>query len=327
MEWNNFTKKYYNYFYLNKIIIKKNNAILLYAKNKKIKIKNFIKNNDYTINIIKLNNSIDDIITKYANEFFVSFNKVKKQLNNLNYNYLIEWDNNKIYIKSDNLNINNRIKILVYFIEYLKYISNNNKNITIYLVLTNLKKKYNGNTIINVDNVNSGYTDNHKNIIFIWRYEECEKVLFHELIHIFDIDRKYEKINLNIVQHHNYHEVITDYYGIIYHLIYISLITNKSIKSLLEIELSFIKNQCMLINNYFNLTSWEKKLPIIKQKTSAFSYYILKYMLFNYLITNNIILNNDINLTELFNELINIGLKSENYFKINSTRMTLFQLD
>ena len=330
MEWNNFTKKYYNYFYLNKIIIKTDNAILLYAKNEKIKIKNFIKNNNYTIKIIKINNSINDIIIKHGNKFFVSFNKVKKQLNNLNYNYLIEWNNNKIYIKSDNLNIHNRIKLLVYFIEYLKYISNNNKNITIYLVLTNLKKIYNEDDIINVDNVNSGYTDNQKNIIFIWRYEECEKVLFHELIHFFDIDRKYEEINLNlnINNHHNYHEVITDYYGIIYHLVYLSLITNKSIKSLLEIELSFIKNQCMLINNYFNLKSWKGKLPKqIIQKTSAFSYYILKYMLFNYLITNNIILNNDINLTELFNKLVNIGLKSENYLKINSTRMTLFQLD
>ena len=133
---------------------------------------------------------------------------------------------------------------------------------------------------------------------------------------------------MNIDNYHNYHEVITDYYGIIYHLIYLSLITNKSIKLLLEIEISFIKNQCMLINDYLNLKSWNKKLPKqIIQKTSAFSYYILKYMLFNYLITNNIILNNDINLTELFNKLINIGLKSDNYLKIDSTRMTLFQLD
>ena len=191
MKWNDFTKKNYNFFFLNKILLNKDNAILLFAKNEIKKIINFIKNNKYEINIIKINNSIDNIITKHANKFFVNYNKVKEQLNNLNYTYLIKWNNNKIYIKSDNLNINNRIKLIVYFIEYLKYISNNNKNITIYLVLTNLKKIYNGDYIINVDNVNSGYTDNYKNIIFIWRYEECEKVLFHELIHIFDIDRKY----------------------------------------------------------------------------------------------------------------------------------------
>ena len=140
MKWNDFTKKNYNFFFINKILLKKDNAILLFAKNEIKKIINFIKNNKYEINIIKINNSIDNIITKYANKFFVSYNKVKEQLNNLNYTYLIKWNNNKIYIKSDNLNINNRIKLIVYFIEYLKYISNNNKNITIYLVLTNLKK-------------------------------------------------------------------------------------------------------------------------------------------------------------------------------------------
>ena len=330
MKWNNFTKKYYKYFKLNRKVINDNNAILLFAQNEIIKITKFIKNHKYTINIIKLDNTINDIFLKYANTFFVSYNNVKNEINNLNNTYQINWNNNNIYIKSDNMNIINRIKLIVYFIEYLKSISKINKNITMYLLLTNLKKEYNGDSIIDVDNVNSGYTDFDKNIIFIWRYEECEKVLFHELMHFFHIDRKHEKINLNlnINKYHNYHEVICDYYGIIYHLIYLSFITDKPIKLLIEIELSFMENQCMMVNNYFNLKSWEKNFSKqIIQNTSAFSYYILKYMLLNYLITNNLILKETDNLTKLLNNIINIGLKHKKFLKINSTRMTLLQLN
>jgi hypothetical protein len=146
--------------------------------------------------------------------------------------------------------------------------------ITMYLILSSLTKKLPQDEIIGVSHVNSGYTDFLENIIYIWRLEECEKVLFHEIMHYLDIDRKYEHINikLNLIDYHNYHEVITDYYGILYNIIYLSLITKKKLKILLKIELGFIKNQCMLINNHFGLENWKGNVnKQIIQKSSVFS--------------------------------------------------------
>lgn len=327
IKWSKFTKKYYNEFKTKKYIINNNNNLLLFVKNEKKEIIKFIKTNNFNIKINKIDN-FDNLILEHANKYFVSYVKVKNSLSKLLYNYLIEWDNNKIYLKSNNLNIIYRITIIIYIIEYLKKKSNNKKKINIFLILTNLKKKYPINEIIGVDHVNTGYTDN-TNIIFIWRNEECEKVLFHEISHYFNIDRKKENINLNlnINTHQNYNESIADFYGIIYHLIYLSILTDNPIKLLLEIELGFIRNQCMVINNYFGFTSWKTQIPKqINQNTSAFSYYILKYLLFNYLIIKNLVLNKITNLSDLFNNIINYGLQTSSYIKINSNRMTLLQL-
>ena len=324
----NFTLKYIHYFNINKYKINNDNKLLLFTTNEKKNIIKFILNNNFNITINKINN-IDDILLKYSNVFFVS-SKIKNEIYKLNNTYLIQWNDNKIYIKMDNSLILNRIKLIIYFIEYLKYKSNNYKNITMYLILSSLLKKLpNNNTVIGVDNVNSGYTDSSNNIIYIWRNEECEKVIFHEIMHYLDIDRKHEKIdiNLNLNNHHNYHEVITDYYAILYHIIYISIITKINIDKLLKIELSFIKNQCMLISTHFNLNNWKNNLnKQIIQNSSVFSYYILKYMLFNYLIKYNILLTNKTNLTELFNKIINNGFKLLNFINCNSNRMTLLQL-
>jgi len=329
----NFTLKYLYYFNINKYNINNDNKLLLFIKNEKKNIIKFISNNNFNINISKIDN-IDNIFIKYSNVFFVS-NKIKNEIYKLNNTYLIQWNNksltcNKIYIKMNNNSlILNRIKLIIYFIEYLKYISNNNKNITMYLILSPLLKKLPNNDIIGVDHVNSGYTDQYNNIIYIWRLEECEKVIFHEIIHYLDIDRKHEKINikLNLSDYHNYHEVITDYYGILYHIIYLSIITKININKLLKIELSFMKNQCMLISNHFNLDNWKNNLnKKIIQKSSVFSYYILKFMFFDYLIKNNILLTSKINLTKLFNKIINNGFKLSKFIDTNSTRMTLLQL-
>jgi len=318
-----FTLKYLQHF-INSYNISNDSKLLLFINKEKHNIKKFILSNNFDITINKIDN-IDNIFIKYSDSKFVDL-KIKDEIKKLNNTYLIKWNNNKIYIKMNKSLILNRIKLIIYFIEYLNI---NKKTITMYLILSSLTKKLPQDEIIGVSHVNSGYTDFLENIIYIWRLEECEKVLFHEIMHYLDIDRKYEDINikLNLIDYHNYHEVITDYYGILYHIIYLSLITKKKLKILLKIELSFIKNQCMLINNYFGLENWKGNVnKQIIQKSSVFSYYILKYMLFNYLIQHNIILNKNTNLTILFNKIINYGLKKDNFINCNSTRMTLLQL-
>jgi hypothetical protein len=100
----------------------------------------------------------------------------------------------------------------------------------------------------------------------------------------------------------------------------------KSVKSLLEIELGFIKNQAMYLNEYLKLGNW-KDCPnnSIKQTTPAFSYYILKFMIFEYLINNKLIDYDNYN--DLIFNISKIGFKQNEYIKLKSSRMTLIQIN
>jgi len=325
-----FTKKNIIYFINNRIKLNDDNILLNYIINEFNNIKKFIKNNNIDIKINSINNNdyininntyFDLCIDKWVNKN-IMYNKINKMEN-----IIISFNNNNIYIKYDN-KINKqilfyKIKIIIYFIEYIKYKYNITKDILIYLLLTNLKKKIINNEIINPINVNSGYTDNSKNLIFIWRLEEFEKVIFHEIIHYFNLDKynilDFELFNIN--GNHSYFEAYTDFLAIIYNIIFISLITKINIKIILEIELAFIKNQALFINNYFKLGSWNS-IPnnIITQETPVFSYYILKYILFNYA------LNNDFNKITDYKNIFKIGIQDDKFINLNSARMILFNL-
>jgi hypothetical protein len=245
----------------------------------------------------------------------------------LNNVYEIKWNNNKIIINTNELNNNliTKINTIIYIIEYIKHKINSKKKVMIYLVLSNFLKTFPINNIIDTKHINSGYTNHTNNIIFIWRYEEFEKVIFYEIIHYLKLDKlsllNYGLFKINGL--HSYYETVTDYYAIIYNTIYISILTNHKIKPLLEIELAFIKNQALFINNYFNLYEWID-IPniIINQKSPAFSYYILKYILFEYAINNNI--DNIIDYQDIFK--LGITKDINNYINCNSGRMSLLSL-
>jgi len=199
-----------------------------------------------------------------------------------------------------------------------------------YLLLSPLKKIIEENHTICPKNINSGYTDFTTNEIFIWREEEFEKVIFHELIHYMELDVRnmaFDDKDLPIVINgpKSYYEAFTDLQGILYYLIYVSIITGKSVDSLFQIEYAFIKNQANNLNDIFKLKDWKNKKQSIKQTSPAFTYYILKY-----LIIKKIIENNDFSLLDNPRELIKVIFKSEfqndNFIDIKSSRMTLIQL-
>jgi hypothetical protein len=340
--WSNFTRDNILLFKSNKYLLNNNNILVEKLKNERIHIKTFIKNFNTNINIeiitdIILLSKLNKKIIKYSNQFFVHNKGVIDELNNnisINVLYRITWGiSNTIIIKTNEEQFKKfkpRIKFIIRIIEYFKFKTNNNiNNMTIYLILTGLTKFFPNNKIIDVKHVNSGYTDFNENIIFIWRYEEFEKVLFHELIHYFDLDSRDHNFHniINFKGHHAcYYEAITDFWGISYYLIFISLVSNISLKILLEIELIFIRNQAMQLNNYYKLKNWKTKPnKIIEQKTSAFSYYIIKYLLFEYALNNNIDINME-NYNDILKEILDKGFKTYPYIKINSARMTLLQL-
>ena len=324
-----FTKENISYYIDNKYNLDDDNSLILLLNDEKAKILNFIKNNNIDIKY-ELNANMN--ISKYCDSYFVETKIVSQKINSMGNTIIIKWNNskNKIILKTNDENYNIlllKIKIIIYIIEYLE----NKKNLNIILVLTDLEKYIpNNDEIIDVIHINSGYSYN--NTIFIWRYEEFEKVFFHEIIHVFRLDKRDDKTDKIInSKFENYFEAMTDIYAIIYHIIYLSLITNISPKLLLEIELSFIKNQAMLMNNIFNLNEWTLNEKItINQNSSGFSYYILKYLLLDYILKlkkkNLLKYLKNINYSILLNSIMHKKFIKYNYNNIKSLRMTLFQL-
>jgi len=266
-----FTKKYINYFYKNKYNLPDNNNILLQLIKEKQQFLQFKKNIKIKIN----SHNYDDKLDHLLDSIFIQKHIIQKEINNLSINFSISWFDNIIYVKCDNIkNIIKKIKLLIYFIEYIKYKNNIKQNVKIYLLLTRLKKIYpNDWQNISVNNVNSGYCHNDDKYIFIWRLEEFCKVILHEVIHLFNLDDKDNK----------YCEGITDFIAVQYYLIFISIIKNIDIKLLLELEMAFQRNQAYVLMNIYKK---ENNFPL-----NTFSYYIIKYLLF--LEKNKLIIDNN----------------------------------
>lgn len=355
MSWSDFTIENVKHFKKNKIHINKESPLLTAIKNERKLIKNFIKKFSklhIKINKVKQSDlkSINKKIIKYSNVDWVDSECLKNDLPNLDKIYEIIWltpvdpninnSENKMYIQTTDKVISKiikRLKILIFIGEYLKYKTNNtNKIFNIFLILSNLKRFFpDDNKKIMVRHVNGGYTDTEKNIIFVWRYEEFEKVFIHEVIHYIDMDSRHQHVNIDVDINGptSFYEALTDFWAIFYHLIYLSLITRLPILNLLELELTFIENQAMTLNDHFNLGSWDypltntvfKSTNTILQSTPAFSYYILKYLLFNYFLENKLTDIHDYN--TLINKIVEIGLITKPYIKLESSRMSLLQLD
>ena len=157
MRFIDFTKKELLYFIKNKYNLNDNNILLEIIKDEYNLIEKFINNNKFLISINKIDNDhkfFKNLNKKCQSKFIIK--NLNDELNNLNENYLISWNNNNIIIKSDNIgNFFKRINILIYMIEFL-----NKKNVIlkIYLLLTKLKKKLPiNNEIINVQHINSEF--------------------------------------------------------------------------------------------------------------------------------------------------------------------------
>lgn len=319
-------------------------------------LKFFIKRNkNINFNYIKelkkeILSMFDKNIKYEISEYKISKNKLKKlfdtewvyskvydNIDNLDSNYKITWyykTNHTIYLKYSKEKFNSfkqRLPILLNMLNFLYDKKNTNeiRPINIYLILSPLKKQLEKDVIINAKHINSGYTDFQSNEILVWREEEFEKVIFHEMIHYMDLDVRNMSFDDNHLPHEidgykSYFEAFTDFWGIIYHLIYISIITNKSINSLLQIEYNFIENQANLLNHYFGLKNWKDK-KIIKQKSPAFTYFILKYLIFKEIIYSNNVLLLD-NPRELVITVLEKGFIEKQFIDLKSSRMTLLQI-
>jgi hypothetical protein len=173
----------------------------------------------------------------------------------------------------------------VTLLNYFNLFHYNNTKINIYSFLSDRKKKFPKDSFYTPYHVNTAYSI-AKTEIVMFRKEEYEKVLIHELIHFYKLDiydrqsqliNKFPKFNFRF----NPNEAYTDFFAIILHILYVNHITNISLKKLIKIELGFINHQAKKILNKANANNINTLLKIFNQSTSVFSYFILKSAMFN----------------------------------------------
>ena len=143
--------------------------------------------------------------------------------------------------------------------------------------------------------MNSGFTTHTftgSGIITIFREEESDKVLLHELVHLFGLDfsmSNIDSINNDImktfnvnkdIQYINFFEAFTESVAVIFNTCFNCIITNNDENRYFITELFYMGDTILLILGIFNMENLEdltKKGNLLIQRTSVLSYYILKY--------------------------------------------------
>jgi len=278
-------------------------------------------------NLLKINNML------YDNPFMPVDIQHYSETHKLYYSEIIS-DNVKIFLyepiekvgKIDPLRI---IRIC----KFMKEIANSNINIELRMFTCPIKKKLRTNldTMLPI-HINSGSTLRGL-YINIWRYEEWEKVLIHELVHMLGIDYISDNINNKIkeVLHENFNicgeirvsEAYTEVIALTLHTIYLSILSGniENFNNLIQLEINFNLFQCAKILNYLGIQNIndirDKTKKCIKQKTSAFSYFFIKTALiinpeFIEFIKSNIKLDDR---TDEFLELIISSMENNEYIE------------
>lgn len=233
------------------------------------------------------------------------------------------------YYDIDNIDI--YIRNIINIINIIKEINNSLhiesvKLYNVILFLGNQKKYLFGNKISPM-NMNSGSTI--KDVyVSVWRKEEYEKVLIHELCHYISIDFDIylnKKINTDINSLFNleglnhvsesYNETVA---GII-NMCYKSIKLNIDLNQIYLIETKFLLFQTIKLINFFGGSKGYDIFTMkIYQNTSCLSYIILKFILFynlndfmNILDEFNIICNSSKKINELNTFLLEIIIKKD----------------
>ena len=284
------------------------------------------------ISIVKEINNINDyeILNIVNDNVFLSkkFNNIIKKF--IIFQTSISYNGNKIYIFND-INDKNKINKIINGIKtIINYLNNFTeiKGMILYIVLSDVKKNLiNKKYLLNGDNINSGLCS--PTYIYIWREEELFKVLIHEMIHYFKLDKheiafKDYKNVLMILGNNNYNLNINETYTEL-----LALIINSIIYTIIKCKDNKNRKQNFIENyKYEVINSYNNVVKVLK-------YYDINN--FNELYTdknNKIIINNE-NINEYVNiikkvlknnkyiELINKNLNKENNFTKNNLILSI----
>lgn len=270
-----------------------------------------IKNNIYYNELLPINNYFKNMLEMIHDKYFVMndiYYDIESKLNNF-YHFRFNKFNDDIYILSDeNIDIINifisNVKLCLDWFRSIYYDNNNIKNkLTLYIYRSNIEKKIFIYKYLGF-NSNSGLSyctfDKNNRYMMIWRKEEFFKVLIHELIHYYDIDLKYHKLefeNKFKLGNNNYdiiiNEGIVETYTCILNTLFNIYYNNKTydkklIKKNLQIE--YIHNfiQIIKIFKFYNISKFQDLYNDndFNQYSNVFSYYIIKLFYYDYLLKN-----------------------------------------
>lgn len=160
--------------------------------------------------------------------------------------------------------------------QVMRKYSSNPIPINVTILATNKRKQILNTDFLGPINVNSGSSITGK-IINLWRLEEIEKVLFHELIHYLGMDQQRSNFDsvIKLANKHypvkgkiNPNEAFTETMAVFFHTTYLSHLLKKDFNQLYNMELNHSLHQASKIKNFFNKRN--------KQTSSIVSYYLLK---------------------------------------------------
>lgn len=179
-------------------------------------------------------------------------------------------------------------------------LNRNQNKINLRLILSKQKKYiYSNYNILGPININSGSTLPGE-YINIWRVEEFEKVLIHEIQHYYGCDFHSSDSNYHLIFNviNQYFDIKGDdsvnesYNEVMAHLIsmiYFSRIYKLKLENVFHSELYFLLFQTAKIidffggNNYISIFKTTKNHIVINQRTSVLSYYLIKTLFMFYI--------------------------------------------
>ena len=298
------------------------------------------------------------------NSYLNSFSYINAKVKDIISIKLIKYSNLSFYyIQLDNLSLENDITIFKnLFLQALTLINHYNKSTQDIIVMwIPVRKDRDFNySLINKENINasvnnfnaftaSGVTFGHNpRISILTRYEEINKLMYHELIHNFGIDgsnyhnelkkdgilEKYIKIKTNNSYNYEYslYESYTELISSYINIIFITIkqnITDDSLKYILMtkiiIEILYSYNTISNIIKLNNFTDYDtfKKNKTFCGDICFYEYYFLKALLYNNLILEKPTNKNDfskyyskiikINDDNLLKEVFNKSIKQNNF--------------
>jgi hypothetical protein len=177
----------------------------------------------------------------------------------------------------------------VYLTSKLYDISKNGNYIFNYYIIMNPQKRYmpaKKEELIDVVNVNGGYTYTDNNNIYIIRKEDYNKVILHELLHhnIYIHNMDWDKLNITrLKEHFNIHnnmllipnEAIVETYACVLNTIFHSIETKTSLKENLKKDQEHSINLAKKILDKQDGKKWI-------EKTHSYCYIVFKTILYVY---------------------------------------------
>lgn len=186
-------------------------------------------------------------------------------------------------------------------ISFMEYCNFTDKIIYITYAGTKHKKKLPKIKKLGPRSINSGFTIHQFNgniHMTVFREEEADKVMLHELVHYLKLDfamcdnseidaKVLEDFNINKDERYvNLFEAFTDFIAIIFNSIINCILVKGNLHNYIQSEIDYVENQMNKVLLHSGLTNVrdlldKKNTVILEQYTSVLSYYILKYFLMN----------------------------------------------